>query len=59
MKRDEIMKTIRSLAQSQGFYGRLLADIEDLSEERYDEVMTQLEAQNFKDSVDLVLFLEC
>ena len=58
MKREEIMETIKSLAGSQGFYGRLYGDLMELDEDEYDEVMTKLESQNFKDGVDLVMFIE-
>lgn len=58
MKREEIMETIKSLASSQGLYGRLYRDLMELDEDEYDEVMTELESQNFKDRVDLVMFIE-
>ena len=58
MKRDEILETIRSLAQSQGSYGRLLQDLENMPKELYNTVMADLEAQNFKDAVDLVMYIE-
>ena len=58
MKREEIMETIKSLAGSQEFYGRLCGDLIELDEDEYDEVMTELESQNFKDGVDLVMFIE-
>lgn len=51
MKKQEILSAIESLAQSQGFYGRVL---ENLNEEH----LNYLEKQNFKDVIDLVLFLE-
>ena len=62
MGRTEIENTIKVLASSQGFYSRMWATMMNMREnepERYDEVMAELEAQNFKDEVDLVLFLEC
>ena len=62
MDRDDILNTIAELAQSQGFYGRLLRDFMELRDEdpdTYENVMTQLEAQNFGDPVDMVLFFEC
>ena len=62
MKRAEIMNTIRQLACSQGFYSRLysrLADAEANNFDAYDAFMGELEAQNFGDAVDLVLYLEC
>lgn len=58
MKRDEILETIRSLTQSQGSYGRLLQDLEKMPKELYNTVMADLEAQNFKDAVDLVMYIE-
>ena len=58
MKRDEILETIRSLAQSQGSYGRLLSDLENMPKELYNTVMADLEAQNFKDAVDLIMYIE-
>ena len=59
MKREEIMETIKSLASSQGFYGRLYRKLMELDEEKYNEVMTELESQNFKDGVDLIMYIEC
>ena len=57
MKANEILETIKMLAKSQGFYGRLLNAIET-SEER-ENILAELESENFKDPVDLVMFLEC
>lgn len=62
MNRDDILNAIAMLAQSQGFYGRLLRDFIELREgdpDRYDEVMEALEAEKFGDPVDMVLFFEC
>lgn len=58
MKEREILETFRQLARSQGFYGRLLGAIEDMAEDDYRELFDILESQNFKDPVDLVLYLE-
>lgn len=58
MKREEIMETIKTLASSQGLYSRLYRDLMALDEEKYNEVMTELESQNFKDAVDLIMFIE-
>lgn len=57
MSKEQIWQTLNNLAQSQGFYGRLVHDIEQSG--RKDEILTQLEKQNFKEPVDLVLFIEC
>lgn len=57
MKREQILNTIRSLAMSQGFYGRMYNDL--MSDPDYcDEVMTFFEAQNLKDPLDLILCIE-
>lgn len=53
MSGDDILNTIKSLSKSQGFYCRLLEQIQD-----NDEALEYLEQQNFKDPVDLILFLE-
>ena len=61
MNRDWIMQTIRMLSRSQGMYGRLLNDLEELKAVdpgAYDDIMSELEAQNFADEVDLVMYLE-
>lgn len=58
MKEKEILETFRQLAKSQGMYGRMLGAIENMTEEDYRELFDILEAQNFQDPVDLVLFLE-
>ena len=58
MKRNEILEVIKSLATSQGFYGRLYNTIMSLDIEDFELVMSELEEQNFKTSLDLVLYLE-
>lgn len=53
MTREEILETIKMLSISQGFYGRLLGAIEE------DEtILDGLEAQNFNDVVDMVMYIE-
>ena len=56
MTKAEIKKLVKSLAQSQGLYGRLLRDIEQSGNE--EKIWEQLEKQNFKDGVEFVLFIE-
>ena len=51
MNKEEILETIKMLSKSQGFYGRLLANITD-------EALEYLEKQDFEDALDLVMFLE-
>lgn len=53
MTREEILEAVKDLAKSQGYYGRLLQEINE------DEtILDTLEEQNFNDVVDMVLFLE-
>ena len=58
MKMEDILNAIRELASSQGLYGRLYRDLMELDEDEYEQVMLELESQNFKDEVDLVMFIE-
>lgn len=62
MKMAEILAAIRTLAHSQGFYGRLYRSIMEAQEnspDTYGEIVAKLEAQNFGDAVDMVLYFEC
>ena len=59
---EEIMDVIKGLAMSQGFYGRLLRALEELKNEdvhKYQDVVLELEGQNFKDPIDVVMYFEC
>ena len=59
---EEIMDVIKGLAMSQGFYGRLLRALEELKNEdvhKYQDVVLELEGQNFKDALDVVMYFEC
>lgn len=58
MDKKQIMNTFRSLAKSQGFYGRICNYIDSLDEESRNDFLGKLEKKNFKDSVDLVMFIE-
>lgn len=62
MNREDILNAITELSYSQGFYGRLLRDIMEIKhedEDQYEDLMAELEAQNFSDAVDMILFFEC
>ncbi len=62
MEEVEILQTIKMLSASQGYYGRLLRALEEMQAEDVDgyrDAMDQLEAQNFADALDLVMFFEC
>ena len=58
---EQIMAAIRSLAESQGFYGRLYNELWEMQTndpEKWEEVKNTLETQNFKDSLDMVMYFE-
>ena len=58
MTRKEILDVFADLAQSQGFYGRLLHWLANTDEEEREAYLSDLEAQNFKDSIELILYIE-
>lgn len=58
---EEVIDVVRSLAQSQGSYGRLLEQIlyfQEYEPDTFDEFKRVVEEQHFKDPVDVVLFFE-
>ena len=57
MNKEQILDAIRSLAASQGFYGRLYDTLTDGSEQS-DEFLATMEEQNFNDVFDMVMWLE-
>lgn len=57
----DIRGAIKLLAKGQGSYGRLDARLDEIQSDdpdKYNEVMQELDAQNFEDIVDLVMYLE-
>ena len=58
MTKEAIKKNITTLAKSQGFYGRLLNQIEE-DEEVLDYLYEQSVQEGWKDAVDMVLAIEC
>ena len=62
MKMDEIMSVLAMFARSQGFYGRLLRDIDELfwdEPEQYEKLVAELERQDFRTPLDVVMYFEC
>lgn len=51
--------TVVDLMNSQGLYGRLYRSINELDDDRYEQFFELIGKQNFKDSLDVVLWLEC
>ena len=58
MNREQILSTFRSLATSQGFYGRLLEQIDSVDEDAREAFLSHLESMNFGDAVELVTYIE-
>ena len=56
---DEMIDIITELSYSQGFYGRLLRDINDLDDETLNEIKTEWENKKFTDNIDFINWLEC
>lgn len=57
MKKEDILNLIKSLANSQGFYSNIY-DIIQNEPEKGEYFLNQLESLNFKDPIDLILYLE-
>ena len=53
MDAKEIMETVKELARSQGFYYRLYETLK-----ANPEALDFLAKQNFKDRIDMIMFLE-
>lgn len=59
MNGEQAIEVIRKLASSQGFYGRLLNEIENFTDEEMKKWNETIENQGFTDDLDLILWLEC
>lgn len=55
---DEMIDIITELSFSQGFYGRLLRDINELDDETLNEVAEKWESKKFTDNIDFIMWLE-
>lgn len=61
MTMTDIRLCIKDLAKSQGSYGRLdrlLTALATSDPEQYGSLAQELESKNFKDTVDLIMYLE-
>ena len=58
MNRYQIENLMQTLAMSQGRYGRLLDEIYSAPEDEQERFWENMEAQNFGDALDVVLYLE-
>ena len=58
---NDVIDIIHNLSYSQGFYGRLLRDIEELKKyepEHFEMFVEEIESQNFKTALDVVMYFE-
>lgn len=61
MKMEELLNIIKQLANSQGFYGRLLRELEEIKQQepiKYADIVEKWEAKKFTDAVQFILWLE-
>lgn len=61
MNKIEIIKTIKQLAMSQGYYCRLYNDLMYYAKHdpfNFNDYMSRLENKNFKTTLDIVLYFE-
>lgn len=58
---NDVIDIIHNLSYSQGFYGRLLRDIRELKEyepEHFEMFVEEIESQNFRTALDVVMYFE-
>ena len=58
---EQVIEVVEMLAQSQGFYGRLLRDIREMQahdEDKFEEFKELIELMGFENPVDVVMFFE-
>ena len=58
MQKSQVLETFKTLAMSQGFYGRLLRDIEEAESAGEDLTEFYDQFKNCKDPVDVILTIE-
>ena len=51
--------TVIDLMHSQGFYGGLYRSVNEMDNSRYEQLYELIGKQDFKDPLDVVLWLEC
>lgn len=56
MTNTQVMDTVKTLASSQGMYGRLYEWLQDVEPEIYDQFME--EACKCKDTIDFIMWFE-
>jgi len=54
----DLIELCESLASSQGFYGRLLADLYAMSDEELNAIDEQMKSADLQTELDIILWLE-
>lgn len=54
----DLILLCKQLAQSQGFYGRLLRQLQEADDDALNEIDKTMLKHKFKDTLDVVLWLE-
>lgn len=55
---EDVIRLITTLSHSQGFYGRLLRDINEMDEEGIEKLRKVIEEKKFKDNIEFILWIE-
>jgi hypothetical protein len=58
---NDVIEILNQLANSQGFYGRLLRDIYEIKKydpERFELFVAEIESQEFTNALDVVMYFE-
>ena len=58
MRVDDLIKLCKKLAPSQGFYGRLLEELENMDEDELADLDYSMQEANLKDDIDIIMWLE-
>ena len=58
MRVDDLIRVCKVFAKSQGFYGRLLARLEEMDEQDLSDIDSAMQSANLKDDLDIILWLE-
>ena len=55
---EDVIRLITTLSHSQGFYGRLLRDINEMDEEGIEKLRKVIKEKKFKDNIEFILWIE-
>ena len=58
MRVNDLIELCKKLAGSQGFYGRLLRDLNEMDEDALAEIDEAMQGANLSDELDIIMWLE-